>query len=147
MSRDIARVVAAFGRSELFARLSPAERERFARRATLRKYSSGATIVREGDTSMTLYVLLSGSVGIDIAGQRVREQGPDSFFGEMGLIDDSPRSASVVALEPTECALLARWDVEHNGALALGLLPVLVQRLRGVKSLTEAELLQSLDTA
>ena len=94
---------------------------------------------------MTLYVVLSGMVGIDVAGQRVRELGPDSFFGEMGLIDDSPRSASVVALEPTECALLSSWDVKHNGALALGLLPILVQRLRGMKSVTEAELLQSLE--
>jgi len=147
MSRDLTRIVAAFAHSDLFARVRTADRERLAKRATLRSYPVGATIVREGDTSMTLYVVLSGRVGVDVGGQRVRELGSSSFFGEMGLIDDSPRSATVVALEPTECALLATWDVRHNSGLALGLLPILVQRLRGVKTLTESELLQSLDSA
>jgi CRP-like cAMP-binding protein len=62
----------------------------------------------------------------------VREIGPGGFFGEMGVIDDRPRSASVVALEPTECALLSALDVRQNGAVAVGLLPTLVQRLREV---------------
>ena len=36
--------------------------------------------------------------------------GADGFFGELGVIDDAPRSATIVALEPTECALLGAWD-------------------------------------
>ena len=88
---------------------------------------------------MALYVVLAGRVGIEQesdfgAPLRVHEVGACGFFGEMGLIDDMPRSATVVALEPTECALLAKWDfrneLRHDPDIALALLPILTQRLR-----------------
>jgi CRP-like cAMP-binding protein len=124
------RVAALFGTSDLFSRLSPRDRDRLARRATIRRYPAGSIIVREGDTSMTLYVVLAGRVGVEVQTRRVRELASGAFFGEMGLVDDHPRSASVIALDDTECALLGAWDVRQHGGLALGLLPILVQRLR-----------------
>ena len=52
----------------------------------------------------------------------------------MGLIEDMPRSATVVAVEPTECALLAKWDFQNelreDPDIALALLPVLTARIR-----------------
>jgi CRP/FNR family transcriptional regulator, cyclic AMP receptor protein len=52
----------------------------------------------------------------------------------MGLIDDMPRAASVIAIEPTECVLLARWDFQNelreDPEIALALLPVLNARIR-----------------
>jgi CRP/FNR family transcriptional regulator, cyclic AMP receptor protein len=52
----------------------------------------------------------------------------------MGLIDDLPRAATVIAVEPTECALLARWDFQNelrdDPDIALALLPVLNARIR-----------------
>ena len=52
----------------------------------------------------------------------------------MGLIDDQPRSATVIADEPTECALLAKWDFQNelreDPEIALALLPVLNARIR-----------------
>jgi CRP/FNR family cyclic AMP-dependent transcriptional regulator len=115
-------------------------------------YPPGATIIREGDTSMTLYVVLSGRVGVDTEGgaRRLREIGPTGFFGELGLIDDSPRSASVIAIEPTECALLSAWDVRDHAGVALGLLPILAERLRENNSkpaASDAEWLASLEGA
>ena len=132
MTHDSHRIAIAFAASALFARLAPNERRRLARRATVRVYPAGSAIIREGDTSMSLYVVVSGRVRVDVQQSRVREIGPGGFFGEMGVIDDRPRSASVVALEPTECALLSALDVRQNGAVAVGLLPTLVQRLREV---------------
>ena len=60
------------------------------------------------------------------------------FFGEMGLIDDEPRAASVVAVEPTACALLAKWDFQNelrqDPDIALTLLPILNRRIREVEA-------------
>jgi CRP-like cAMP-binding protein len=120
-----------FARIALFASLTLAERRRLASRATTRSYPAGTTIVRQGDTSMAVYVVLSGRVAVrGGSGQILREIGPDAFFGELGVIDDSPRSASVIALEPTCCALLAAWDVRSNPRIALSLLPILARQLR-----------------
>jgi CRP-like cAMP-binding protein len=122
-----------FARTALLARLTLPERRRLASLAATRSYPAGATILRQGDTSMALYVILSGRVAVQVgSGQAIREIGPDGFFGELGVIDDSPRSATIVALEPTECALLGAWDVRRNPKIALSLLPVLAQQIRGV---------------
>ncbi len=124
----------------LLSRLSARQRVRLARLATTRSYRPGSVIVRQGDTSMALYVVLSGGVRIerqsDAGGGAVQvaQVGPAGYFGEMGLIDDQPRAATVVALEPTECALLAKWDFQNelrdDPEIALALLPVLTQRIR-----------------
>jgi CRP-like cAMP-binding protein len=112
---------------------------RLAARMTRRSYPAGAIIVRQGDTSMSFYVVLSGAVQIVRTTDRgasvpVGVIGPGGFFGEMGLIDDLERAATVAALEPTECGLLVRWDFQNelrnDPEIALALLPVLNQRIR-----------------
>ncbi len=142
----------AFAKVSLLSRLSVRQRSRLAELATNRSYPAGSVIVRQGDTSMALYVILSGSVRIERqtdgrATTAVSEVGPNGFFGEMGLIDDQPRSATVVALELTECALLAKWDFQNelrnDSDIALGILPVLTRRIRDLdERLAKAELLQ-----
>jgi CRP/FNR family cyclic AMP-dependent transcriptional regulator len=94
-------------------------RSRLAQQFCRRRYGAGDVIVRQGDTSLSFYVVLSGRVGIvrQLIGDgdvEVVEQGPGSFFGEMDVIDDRPRAATVVALAPTECALLAKWDFSRE---------------------------------
>lgn len=151
MTDGVTRIEAVFGTCALFARLTAGERQRLARRATTRTYPAGSVIIREGDTSMTLYVVLRGRVGVDVQSRRLRELDAGAFFGEMGLVDDRPRSASVVALDDTECALLGAWDIRQHGGLALGLMPILVQRLRerraGVDSAGEPDWLAALEGA
>jgi CRP/FNR family transcriptional regulator, cyclic AMP receptor protein len=104
--------------------LSPRRRAQLAKRATTRSYAPGAVIVREGDTSMAVYVVLSGAVRIDreeyigtgttqsagTAGTEAAVAGRAMVFGELGVLHDRPRQETVVALEPTECALLAKWE-------------------------------------
>lgn len=129
----------------LFSRLNGRQRARLARFATTRDYPEGATIVRQGDTSMSLYVLLSGSVRVQRESEggggavEVERLGPGGAFGEMGLIEDQPRAATVVAEEPTTCALLAKWDFQNelreDPEIALALLPVLTGRIRELDSL------------
>ena len=95
-----------------------------------RAMPAGTTILRQGDTSMAVYVILSGRVAVQIGAQVVREIGADGFFGELGVIDDAPRSATHRGTRADRCALLGAWDVRGNPRIALGLLPILAQRLR-----------------
>src|SRR5438552_17540120 len=104
---DALSVEDALARVALLSRLSARQRERLASRATTRSYREGATIVRQGDTSMSFYVVLSGRVRVEHEGgsrtgrTELEELGPGGAFGEMGLIDDLPRAATLVAHEPT----------------------------------------------
>ena len=130
---------AALASIPMFRHLGARQRSRLAQHFCRRSYPPGAVIVRQGDTSMSFYVVLSGKVrvvrhsagddGVDIL-----EEGPGGFFGEMGVIDDLPRAATVVALAPTECGLLAKWDFQRELAadpgIALSLISVLNSRIR-----------------
>lgn len=144
---DPARIEETLASVPLLARLSARQRARLAALATARAYEPEWVIVREGDTSMALYVILSGSVRIERGSDRgsvqVHEAGAGGFFGEMGLIDDLPRAATVVAVEQTECALLAKWDFQNelraDPDIALALLPVLNERIRHMNALLAGE--------
>jgi CRP/FNR family transcriptional regulator, cyclic AMP receptor protein len=142
----VAQVEAALAAVPLLSRLSASQRERLAKLATLRVYPTTAVIVRQGDTSMSFYVVVRGKVRVEQDGEGgarlpIRELGPGGSFGEMGLIDDLPRSATIVALEPTECALLAKWDFRNelrsDPDVALALLPILTQRIRELEALAQ----------
>ena len=136
---DVERVARAYASVPLFSRLSDRQRQALAEKSTTRSYGAGRTVVRQGDTSMALYVVLSGAVSIEREDESGRmpiapNVGVNGFFGEMGLIDDEPRSATVTALEDTECALLAKWDFQSNVRvdpdIAIALMPVLNARIR-----------------
>jgi CRP-like cAMP-binding protein len=133
---DVAAVLASI---PMFGHLGPRQRARLAQHFCRRTYRTDEIVVRQGDTSLSFYVVLSGRVQIvrhcaGAAGVEIVEEGPGSFFGEMGVIDDLPRAATVVALEPTECGLLAKWDLQRElGAdtgIALALISVLNARIR-----------------
>ena len=130
---------AALASIPMFRHLGARQRARLAQHFCRRTYPPGAVIVRQGDTSMSFYVVLSGrvrvvrhSTGDD--GTDIVEEGPGGFFGEMGVIDDLPRAATVVALAPTECGLLAKWDFQRelsaDPGIALALISVLNTRIR-----------------
>jgi CRP/FNR family cyclic AMP-dependent transcriptional regulator len=141
---SLGRVAAAFAAVPLLARRTDKQRGALAAKATTRRYGANRIVVRQGDTSMALYVVLSGSVRIDRedeAGRGVQispHVGANGFFGEMGLIEDEPRSATVTTLEETECALLAKWDFQNelrsDPDIALALMPVLNARIRDLNA-------------
>jgi len=123
----------------MFRHLGARPRARLAQHFCRRTYGAGDVVVRQGDTSMSFYVVLSGRVRIvrhspGDDSVEIVEEGRGSFFGEMGIIDDQPRTATVVALEPTECALLAKWDFQRelgtDPGIALALISVLNARIR-----------------
>lgn len=81
-----------------------------------RSFLAGEVIFDEGEEGQALYVVASGKVAICLPGRfetPLAELPPGSFFGELGLLDDSPRSAQARALEPVTLIVLSRSDFER----------------------------------
>jgi CRP/FNR family cyclic AMP-dependent transcriptional regulator len=97
----------------LFEGLSQTQLDRLGERAVTRSYPKGAIIISEGDEAGTLYIVISGSVKVylsDDAGKEVilSTLGPGEHFGELALLDDTPRSASVATCEPCKLLLVQK---------------------------------------
>jgi CRP/FNR family transcriptional regulator, cyclic AMP receptor protein len=110
-----------------------------AERAKSAKFPKQATIIMEGDESNSLYIMLSGKVRVFSSDDKSKEvtlliQEPGSYFGEIALLTDEPRSASVVALEKTTCAVITKNDFIHwlmnYPEVAIALLGVLSDKIR-----------------
>ena len=106
---------------------------------TRRSAPRNSVIMAEGDPTDSLYIVLSGRLKVmmsDADGKEVilNILGPGEFFGEMGLIDDAPRSASVVTLEPCELLAISKRDFKRclaeNFEITMALMRGLVRRLR-----------------
>lgn len=126
-------------RVPLFRGLKPKQISSLARWTTTRNYPAGQVIVSEGQTGLGLYCIQSGRVKVtkhSANGERdIREMGPGETFGELALLDDKPRSATVTAIEPTTAVLLDKSqflaEVRTFPELALDILPIIVEWLRG----------------
>ncbi|HKB73618.1 MAG TPA: Crp/Fnr family transcriptional regulator [Burkholderiales bacterium] len=104
-----------------------------------KSFPRGATIIAKDDITESLYVVISGRLKVMMSDEEGREVilailGPNEFFGEMGLLDDSPRSASVVALEACEMLSLSKRDFKkclaENFEMTMTVMRGLVKRLR-----------------
>jgi len=107
-------------------------------RSDVRRYRKGSILIHEGDVGDTLFVLLSGRVKVYCVDHNDKEItfgifGPSEYFGEMAL-DGGPRSASVITLEPTVCAVITRRAllefIAQRPEFALEILSKVIQRLR-----------------
>lgn len=108
-----AEFAALLGRSELFASLDESERLACAALGTERLYTTGETIMREGEAGNSMFVIVSGRADVMIAGGLVRSLGPDDFVGEMSLLTGERRAATVVASEP--CRLMEMTTEAFRG--------------------------------
>jgi len=124
----------------LFEGVPDAELRALAGRTATRSYPKQAIIVSEGDESDSLYLILSGRVKIYLADEHGKElilaiKGPGQYFGEM-VLDEQPRSASVMTLEPAQFAILSRADFRafllQHATVALQLIQNLIRVARGL---------------
>jgi CRP/FNR family cyclic AMP-dependent transcriptional regulator len=99
------------------------------------------TIITEGEESSSLYIILSGKVRVFSSDNKSKEihlltQEPGSCFGELALLTNEPRSASVVALEKTLCGVISKSDFNHwvtlHPEVAINLLGVLAEKIRSL---------------
>lgn len=123
----------------LFAELQASELDALAARATTRSYPKNAILIHEGERSYSLFIILSGSVRVFAGDENGKEillavLGPGECVGEMALIEDAPRSASVMTLERCKLSIISREDfmacLQNHPSIALHLLKALSQRLR-----------------
>lgn len=92
-------------------------------------------IVQQGQIGNGLYIVVSGGARVVAGSDELARFGPGEFFGELSVIDQQPRTASVFAVSQTTCLALASWDLvaelERDPRLAMNLLAELAGRLRG----------------
>lgn len=109
-----------------------------AERGVARSFPKNAVLINEGDRGDALFVILSGRVKVYVSDEQGREmilgiQGSGDYVGEMSL-DGQPRSASVMTLEPTTCAVVTRDTLKDaiaaNPDVAMSLIAKLIERAR-----------------
>jgi CRP/FNR family transcriptional regulator, cyclic AMP receptor protein len=136
---DFNQTVGFLERVPLFISLQHRQLETLARRFVERPFASGEAMVTQGQGGEGFFVIVSGKA------EAVRERsdgtkaivntfGPTDFFGEMALLDDGLRTASVIATEDTQCLVLARWDflsaLREDADMAVTILQELARRFR-----------------
>ena len=128
----------------LFRHLTYKEQTAVLSLATTRSFGPGEEIFLEGERGEELFVVIAGRVAIENAGVEIAELRPGGHFGEMGLIDNAPRSATVRATESTRVMVIARPDLmnlmRRESILAVKLLWSFVQVLSDRLRLTNSEL-------
>lgn len=139
---DEKRIVEVLNSIPLFTGLDKSNLELIARIIVTRQFEKGATIVEQGDNGIGFYIIESGKVEVfkERAGEKVKlnDLGPGAFFGEMALFEETTRTASVVAAEPTTCYIITRWHftsaIADNPSIAVQLLPIVVRRVSNLSN-------------
>ncbi len=98
--------------SELFAPFSPSDRRHLIEKFKSREVSAGDRILVEGQGSDGLYVVLSGTVAVEVAGTRVAELREGQVFGEMSLLTRAPATATVLSVGRTSLLRLSKPDFD-----------------------------------
>jgi CRP/FNR family cyclic AMP-dependent transcriptional regulator len=121
-------------RVELFRGCSEESLRRVADATGEVEFEAGRYIVQQGQIGNGLYIVVAGTARVVRGDEVLAHLGAGDFFGELAVIDQMPRMASVVAEERTTCLALASWDLlailEQDPRLALNLLRELAVRLR-----------------
>ena len=126
--------VAVVQRVPLFADLNRRELEQIARLFKERRFSEGETVVKEGSGGAAFFLIDSGEATVSIGGKQRATLKPGDYFGEIALIDEGARSATITASSELVCYGLTFWDfrplVQGNAAIGWKLLQALAKRLR-----------------
>jgi CRP-like cAMP-binding protein len=133
-------------KTPLFSGLGPSELAAVAALAQRKRYAARQIVVQQTDPSDELFVIVEGRLKVVSAGADGRDtalaiMGPGEVIGEVPLLDGSPRSATVAALEPCELLVIRREPflklLESSPRIAIELLRVLAMRLRRLTERSE----------
>ena len=121
-------------RVPLFANMSPRDTEGIAALFKERRFAPGETITKEGTGGAAFFVIESGQATVAVGGQQRATLSAGDYFGEIALIDEGARSATVTADSELVCYGLTYWEfrplVQQNATIAWNLLQTLARRLR-----------------
>ena len=119
------------GRVPLFSELERREIEQIATSMKERSFSAGQEIAREGESGVGFFVIRDGNASVTVGGEERRRLGPGDYFGEIALIAQSPRTATVTAETDLTCLGMTFWDfrplVEGNASIAWKMLQALAK--------------------
>jgi CRP-like cAMP-binding protein len=122
----------------LFNDLEEKDLEVLARQMHERRFPEGAAVTTEGATGAGFFVIAEGNADVSIAGEHRATLGPGDYFGEIALIDDGVRSASITAATDLLCYGLTPWEfrpfVEEHPQVAWALLQTLARRNRAAQA-------------
>jgi cAMP-dependent protein kinase regulator len=117
----------------LFSGLKGKELKRVAEVMSERTFSAGDEITKEGEVSVGFYVIQEGRARVTLNEQPAGELGPGDHFGEISLIAETPRAATVTAETDMRCYGMTSWDfrklVEGNGEIAWAILASTARKL------------------
>jgi CRP-like cAMP-binding protein len=126
-------------RVPLFKSLKRRQLRGLAKVAHTDQFKAGQEIVTQGESGVGLFILVSGKADVvhlqpDGTTPVVNVLGPNDFFGELALLSEGPRTASVVASEDTECVVITRWNfvplAREDADMAIVILEELAERFR-----------------
>ena len=99
-----------------------------------RQFDEGDTIAAEGATGVGFFIIDEGEATVSVRGNEVRTLKHGDYFGEVALIDDGARTATITAKTPLKCYGITSWEfrplVEDNAKLAWTMLQTIARRLR-----------------
>src|SRR6185503_19597258 len=136
---DLKQTVGFLQNVPLFHGLNNRHLELLAKRMVDRHYAAGQPIVTQGHGGEGFFVIVSGKAEAyrersDGEKVTVNNFGPTDFFGELALLDEGLRTASVIAVEPTHCLALTRWDfltaLREDAEMSVIILQELAKRFR-----------------
>jgi len=117
----------------LFASCSRTELERIASLADELDLADGATLIREGERGREFLVIVNGTVRVTKGGKKIRDLGSGDFIGEVALVSDVPRTATVTATSPVRLLVVTdrafRGLIEEMPSIATKVLQSLGERL------------------
>ena len=118
----------------LFSGLSDRELKQISQSMKERTFGAGDTVTQEGKGGIGFFVIADGTAKVSIGGTEVRTFGPGDYFGEVALIADIDRTATITAESDLTCYGMTSWDfrplVESNASIAWKMLQVMAQRLK-----------------
>ena len=113
-------------RVPIFSDLDGKELERIASSMKQRIFNAGDTVTAEGKTGVGFFVIEDGEATVTVGGDERRRLGPGDYFGEVALLNESARTATITADTELRCYGLTSWEfrplVETHGSIAWKLL-------------------------
>lgn len=126
-----------------FSELSEQDTSQLCQHSTTRVYPANTILISEGDQSDSLYVILDGQVKVYVSDNLGKEvilniMDPGEFFGELALLDNEPRSASVKTLTQAKIMIISKQDFKNslssNSKMIYKLINFLIRQIRTLTS-------------
>ena len=136
---DVNQIADFIAKVPLYKGLRRRQLEGLARTMVEQDYAAGQDIVTQGESGVGLFIIVTGTADVvhvrtDGSKTVVNTFGPTDYFGELALLTEGPRTASVVAQEPTSCLVLTRWNflavLKGDAEMSISILEELALRFR-----------------